>query len=153
MTLNFLRTPRLLVPVAAIAALAALGFGVGGCGSGTGVPQPAAKLGKLADGDVPQVSASTLSEAMLGQTISIEGQVTQQCPAVGCWLIVKDSTGEVFVDLNPAGLRLTEKREGEHAHVVGQVIKQGGEFKLEARSIEFKGYAAATVNHEHESED
>ena len=55
----------------------------------------------------------------------------------GCWFRMKDDVGEVFVDLAPAKLRLTEKREGQHAKVTGRVVKLGGQFRLEAQYVEF----------------
>ena len=70
--------------------------------------------------------------------MAIEGDIIQQCPASGCWFRMKDDAGEVFVELAPSKLRLTENREGQHAKVTGHVVKRGAQFRLEAQYVEFK---------------
>lgn len=116
----------------------AIALGVVGCGSSDrSSGSPASTLGEPPAGEVPTVTAGSLSDDIVGETVQIEGEVVKQCPAVGCWFIVKDQTGEVFVDLNPAELRLKAQREGQHAQVTGRVAKQAGQFRLEARSVRF----------------
>ncbi len=94
-------------------------------------------LGEPVKGDVPLACSQCLSDDKLGDTVAIEGDIVQQCPASGCWFRMKDDAGEVFVDLAPAKLRLTETREGQHAKVTGRIVKQGGQFRLEAQHVEF----------------
>lgn len=97
-----------------------------------------ASLGEPVKGEAPTVCAACLKEDKLGETVAIEGEIIQQCPASGCWFRLKDEAGEAFVDLAPAKLSLTEKREGQQAKVTGRVAKRGAQFRLEAQYVEFK---------------
>lgn len=96
-----------------------------------------ANIGETVDGDVPLVCSQCLADEKVGQTVAVEGEIVQQCPASGCWFRMKDDVGEVFVDLAPAKLRLLEKREGQHVKVTGRVVKVGGQFRLDAQYVEF----------------
>lgn len=95
-------------------------------------------LGEPVKGNVPLACSQCMTNDKVGETLAIEGKIVQQCPASGCWFRMKDDGGEVFVDLAPAKLRLTEKREGQQAKVTGRVVKHGGQFRLEAQHVEFK---------------
>jgi hypothetical protein len=86
---------------------------------------------------VPTVCTGCVTEERLGQTVAVEAGVSQQCPASGCWLRLKDNAGEVMVDLAPKKLILTEQRVGERAKVTGKVVKKGGRIWLEAEKVEF----------------
>jgi len=132
-----------ILPALGVALLSAAVFCFAGCNRGTdqGTNGPSSavpsSLGEPVKGDVPLACSQCLSDDKVGQTVAIEGEIIQQCPASGCWFRMKDDTGEVFVDLAPAKLHLTEKREGQHAKVTGRVVKQGGQFRLEAQHVEF----------------
>lgn len=134
---------RLIVAAVGLAVLAATALNLAGCNSGTNQgsggssAEAPSSLGEPVKGDVPTVCAGCLTEEKLGQTVAVEGEIVQQCPATGCWFQVKDDVGEAFVDLNPAKLRLQEKRVGQHAKVTGRVVKLGGQFRLEAQHVEF----------------
>jgi uncharacterized protein YdeI (BOF family) len=132
---------NLALPALGVASLFAAVFFLAGCnrgdekgGSDASAP---GNLGQPVKGDVPTVCTDCLMEEKFGQTVAIEGEIVQQCPVSGCWFRMKDDAGEVFVDLAPAKLRLTEKREGQHAKVTGRVVKLGGQFRLEAQHVEF----------------
>ena len=86
-------------------------------------------------GDVQSISS--LSEKTVGESVAVQGEIVRQCPAVGCWFQIQDGTGELFVDLNATDIRLTESRVGEHVEVAGRLLKRGGQFQLEAESVEF----------------
>lgn len=137
------RSTRWGVPVLGLALASAATLTLAGCNSGTnqGTGDSSAavpsSLGEPVKGDVPLACSQCLSDDKVGQTVAIEGEIVQQCPASGCWFRMKDDAGEVFVDLAPAKLRLTENREGQHAKVTGRVVKLGGQFRLEAQHVEF----------------
>lgn len=133
---------NLALPGLSVAILFATALFLAGCNrddgnAGANASAPAT-LGEPVEGEVPTVCANCLTEEKLGETVAVEGEIIQQCPASGCWFRVKDDAGVAFVDLAPAKLRLTEKREGRHARVTGRVAKQGAQFRLEARHIQFK---------------
>lgn len=98
--------------------------------------------------DAPAVALGELAPELVGRQVAVEGRVTKQCPAAGCWFTIKDGSGELLVDLNSAGLRLAEKRESQHAEVTGRLITRGGQFRLEAESVRFGAEPAATAQSE-----
>lgn len=129
------------MPAALFAALSLcfIGCDSGGrlaSGGNSAAAEPAT-LGEPVKGDIPLACSQCLSNEKVGQTVAIEGDIIQQCPASGCWFRMKDDVGEIFVDLAPAKLHLTEKREGQHAKVTGRVVKLGSQFRLEAQHVEF----------------
>lgn len=142
---------RLVVPrhwlLAAIgvAALTTVSLSLIGCGSrgDSTTAEAAASLGMPVNENVPTVDTGSLSEDKIGTSLAVEGKIVQQCPSTGCWFRMKDDAGEVFVDLAPAKLRLTDKRVGQQAKVTGRLVKQGGQLRLEARHVELKGTDAA----------
>lgn len=132
-----------VLPALGVALLSAAVFCLAGCnrgadqGAGGSSAAAPSSLGEPVKGDVPTGCAGCLTEEKLGQTVAVEGEVVQQCPASGCWFRLKDDAGEAFVDLAPAKLRIQENRVGQHAKVTGRVVKQGGQFRLEAQHVEF----------------
>jgi hypothetical protein len=65
--------------------------------------------------------------ALLGsaskQPIQIEGVMADRCPILGCWLKLRDSTGELFVDLAPEQLSARGIPLGTRLHVTGSIGK------------------------------
>jgi len=87
--------------------------------------------------DGNEKSISSLTETLIDKTVTVRGEIVQQCPVVGCWMRVKDDTGELFVDLKPGSLELSEKKVGQQVHVSGRLVMQAGELQLEAEHLEF----------------
>ena len=140
-------------PIVALLSGAVLLAGVSGCSerrSGISSATTAEADSDSANpSDVSARPVAAVDEHSIGQTVVLEGTVTRQCPSVGCWFMVKGDFGEVFVDLNPSGKRLKQKREGQRARVVGRVVKKGGQLQVEARQGSFspsKPSSAATKN-------
>lgn len=113
-----------------------------GCdpGARTGA-NPTAATGRAAPGEpdkkVPTGGTEAVTEDRVGQTVAVEAKVDQQCPARGCWLRLKDATGDVMVDLAPGKLELAEDKVGQRARVTGEVVKKGGRLWLKAEKVEF----------------
>jgi uncharacterized protein YdeI (BOF family) len=56
--------------------------------------------------------------------VVVEGEIETECPS-GCWFIVNDGSGSIYVDILPSNFVIPQKR-GEDAKVYGQVtIKDG----------------------------
>ena len=125
-----------------LAAAVLLGAAVGsiiGCSfEGASPPEPATSLGQRPNEPAAVQRIDSLDEESVGQTVAVEGEIVQQCPSVGCWFRVQDESGDLFVDLNPSGLRLKNKRVGQKARVTGRVEKIGKQFRLEAEFVEFQ---------------
>ncbi|VAX42230.1 hypothetical protein MNBD_PLANCTO02-2115 [hydrothermal vent metagenome] len=119
------------------------GSGITGCQSEIGSPpkeKSATANNPVSANDVSSEARkpiSSLTEKSIDQTVAVQGEIVQQCPAVGCWLRLKDDTGELFVDLKPGDLALSEKRVGQQARITGRMVKEGGQLKLEAEKLEF----------------
>ena len=96
----------------------------------TAAAEPAAKK-------PPKVCAGCVGEKRLGQTVTVEAKVVQQCPARGCWFKAEDDEGSVMVDLSKHKLELEEDRVGQRAKVTGKVVKKGSKYWLEAKKVEF----------------
>lgn len=58
-----------------------------------------------------------------GQSISVQGRVVDRCRLLGCWLKVKDRTGELFVDLARGGLSARGLALGSVVRVTGHLGK------------------------------
>jgi len=73
-----------------------------------------------------------------GRDVAVEGAITRQCPATGCWLYVRDSSGkEIRVEM--AGTTPTlPQRGGKRAVVEGRLEKSGDTYRIDGRSIEFR---------------
>ena len=119
--------------VLAVAVAGLSGFGRSGGPTAAGP----AVLGSPPHGEADAVCTRCVTDEKVGKTVEVEGEVVKQCPARGCWFRLKDDAGEVFVDLAPAKLFLTENRVGQHAKVIGRVVKQDGQLQLEAQHVEF----------------
>ncbi|NYT02748.1 MAG: hypothetical protein GKC10_08355 [Methanosarcinales archaeon] len=54
-----------------------------------------------------------------GQRVVVEGEIVMECSA-GCWFILEDTAGSIYVDLNPNNFAIPRKG-GFEARVYGQV--------------------------------
>src|SRR5512137_1561687 len=64
------------------------------------------------------------ASAYEGKMVVIEGMIETEYPS-GCWFIVNDDTGSIYVDILPSNFVIPQKR-GEDARVYGKVtIKDG----------------------------
>ena len=43
-----------------------------------------------------------------GKTVRLEAKIISECPT-GCWFNLNDSTGMIYVDLNPSGFAIPQK--------------------------------------------
>jgi uncharacterized protein YdeI (BOF family) len=74
-------------------------------------------------------------ESYEGQVVIVEGKIISECPA-GCWFILNDGTGTIYVDLAPSNLVIPQKR-GAFARVYGQVVRKGSDTYLIGKKVEF----------------
>lgn len=86
----------------------------------------------------PPEPYDTLSADKVGQSVSVEGKVLQQCPSSGCWLIMETNNKPMFVDLSRSSTRLSNSRVGERVRVEGEVKPRGSQLAIEASRIEFE---------------
>jgi RecJ-like exonuclease len=75
----------------------------------------------------------------LGQTVTVEGELTKECPTTGCWWYVKDKTGEIRADSLAGGFALPLNHEGKTIRTTGKVqMGEGGEMQLAATGAQLK---------------
>lgn len=73
----------------------------------------------------------------LKKEVRIEGTITRQCPATGCWFILKDPAGkELKVEMGDTTPKLPA-RVGKTATVEGQLILFGKEYEFIGTAVEF----------------
>jgi uncharacterized protein YdeI (BOF family) len=73
----------------------------------------------------------------LGKEVTVEGQMTRECPSSGCWWYVKDQTGEIRVDSFGSNFSLPLHQEGKHVRSTGKIVKtDGGELQIAASGAE-----------------
>lgn len=85
------------------------------------------------DESVTTSNVSSLSPDKNGQTVTLEGVISALCKGDGCWLNLKDDTGEVMVDLKPYNFRIPKDSSGKKARIQGQV--KAGEQRLSVDAI------------------
>lgn len=73
----------------------------------------------------------------LGRTVAIEGDVTAQCKASGCFFSFRSGTQSLRVDLRDVAAT-APNREGRHARVEGQLQAYSGAYQFFATAVEFQ---------------
>ena len=77
------------------------------------------------------------NKSFVGQRVKVEGVITTQCLSSGCWFTLKDETGQIFVNLAPAGLTLPPKI-GKRALVEGEVAFMDDILMIVAHGVEIR---------------
>ena len=75
--------------------------------------------------------------AFQGKMVVIEGKIDTECPS-GCWFIVNDETGSIYVDILPSNFVIPQKR-GENAKVYGEVVIKDGNPMIIGKMVEIGG--------------
>ena len=73
----------------------------------------------------------------LGKTVSVEGTITEQCKAMGCFFNFRDGQKTLRVDLEDIAMT-APMHEGRPAVVEGQLVARGDAYQLYATAVEFK---------------
>src|SRR3954454_6364185 len=76
-------------------------------------------------------------KAFLGKTVTIEGTVTQQCQAMGCYFDFRAGEKSLRVDLQDVAMT-APMREGRPARVEGQIVARGDAYQFFASAVEFR---------------
>ncbi|MCC6587268.1 MAG: hypothetical protein IT168_11300 [Bryobacterales bacterium] len=87
-----------------------------------------------------KVEAAALIERprdFLGRKVSVEGRITEQCKAMGCFFFIPAGNKTLRVDLEEIAMT-APRHEGGQARVEGQLIPHGDGYQLWASAIEFK---------------
>jgi hypothetical protein len=75
----------------------------------------------------------------LNQIVTVEGELTKECPSSGCWWYLKDNSGEIRADSFGSGFALPLNQTGKWFRTTGKVIKtEGGELEISATGAKAK---------------
>jgi len=75
----------------------------------------------------------------LGKVVTVEGEISKECPGSGCWWYVKDQTGEIRADSYGASFALPLHQEGKTIRTTGKITKTpSGELEIAASGAEMK---------------
>lgn len=73
----------------------------------------------------------------VGKVVTVEGKMTKECPASGCWWYVKDDTGEIRADSFGSNFALPLNKEGRHIRTTGKVVRNdNGNLEIGATGAE-----------------
>ncbi|MBF0329027.1 MAG: DNA-binding protein [Nitrospirae bacterium] len=78
-----------------------------------------------------------LDMKLLGKDVTLEGKISSQCGSNGCWFVLQDDTGQVFINLAPSNLTLPP-RLGKQSTVTGQVQVVQNELQIFAKGVEVR---------------
>lgn len=76
-------------------------------------------------------------ESFLHKTVSIEGQIRQQCEAMGCFFYFFSGKSSLRVDLQDIAMT-APRRNGRQARVEGQIVPYGDGYQFVASGVEFR---------------
>jgi uncharacterized protein YdeI (BOF family) len=95
------------------------------------------QFGSEFDDTIPLKPISYIFESadINGEIFSFQGIMTAQCKGDGCWFMLKDSTGEVLVDLKPYDFRTPLEIVGTKVKLNGRVNTENSNVKLDAISL------------------
>jgi len=69
--------------------------------------------------------------------VVVDGKIELECGA-GCWFILNDGTGSIYVDILPNNFAIPQK-SGEDARVYGEVTLKNGEPQIIGKMVEIGG--------------
>lgn len=73
----------------------------------------------------------------LRKTVAIEGEVSEQCTAMGCYFFFHEGDGILRVDLQEVAMNAPRKN-GRRARVEGRMVPYGDGYQFFASAVEFK---------------
>lgn len=72
-----------------------------------------------------------------GSMVVVEGAIELEC-ASGCWFVLNDGTGSIFVDILPSNFVIPQMG-GEDAKVYGEVTLKNGEPQIIGKMVKIGG--------------
>ncbi|OPZ88239.1 MAG: hypothetical protein BWY76_00054 [bacterium ADurb.Bin429] len=123
--------------VITIVIIAAVGLGIWYAFGGE---KKTAEFGGSVGTDIVQIGDITANpDAFLNKEVTIQGELTKECPSSGCWWYIKDSTGEIRADSFGAGFNLPPNQAGKQFLTTGKVVKtEDGTLEIAATGAKAK---------------
>ena len=76
-------------------------------------------------------------QEFLRQSVSIEGEVREQCTTMGCYFFFRSGKKKLRVDLQEIAMNAPRKN-GHHARVEGRMVPYGEGYQFLATAVEFE---------------
>jgi len=114
-----------------IAAVAVTAAALTGCS--------AEKYGAGVDRNIPvlKVKDVYLDRNIVGKKVTLSGTISSQCGSNGCWFVLQDETGQIFINLAPRNMTVPP-RMNKSAKVTGIVYPVQGELQVIAEGVEVR---------------
>lgn len=74
----------------------------------------------------------------LGKTVKVEGEVSEVCKSMGCWLTFQHEGQELTVNMKDHAFSVDKGSKGYWAEAEGEVVKQGELLSLTAHAVRMK---------------
>lgn len=87
--------------------------------------------------EVKTVAEIFTTEELQGQKVTVEGKIHAQCPSNGCWFVLQDETGQIYVDLSQNGFELPPM-QGRSIAASGVVLSLRGTMMIIAEGAELR---------------
>ncbi len=124
-----------------VAALAAILLGVAAAWLLSRGAAEAEHHGQPFDPAVPVAAIGDIvakPDAALAGDVRISGRIVRQCPASGCWFILKSDTGaELKVEMGDYTPELP-RHVGHEATVEGRLIRYGDKYMFIGKAVDFR---------------
>ena len=78
-----------------------------------------------------------LDRSNIGRTVNLEGKISSQCGSNGCWFVLQDDTGQIFINLAPNNMSVPP-RMNKDAKVTGIVSPFEGQLQIIAQGVEVR---------------
>lgn len=97
----------------------------------------AEKYGTGIDKSISEIKVKDiyLNSNIVGKTVTLRGTIASQCGSNGCWFVLQDDTGQIFVNLSSNNISLPP-RINKAARVTGIVYPVQGELQVIAHGVE-----------------
>lgn len=97
------------------------------------------KYGAGVDRSVPEVKVKDvfLDSRAVGKKVTLQGTISSQCASNGCWFVLHDDTGQIFINLGPNNMTMPP-RMNKKARVTGIVYPVQGELQIVAQGVEVR---------------
>lgn len=89
------------------------------------------------DAEIKTAAEIFLNPELRGQKVTVEGRIQAQCPSNGCWFVLQDDTGQIYVDLSRNGFEIPPM-QGQAIAATGIVSYDRGNMMIFAEGVVLK---------------
>ena len=119
--------------------------------SAPATPEGALRLGAPIEASVEKASLADIAKnpaAFANKTFATTGTVTAVCQHMGCWMEIKDDSGEAHIKMAGHGFFVPKTAAGRKARVLARLVKNEGEGSCDDEGMAAAGGSAPGEKHE-----